>query len=252
MAAPLACTSPLADQPADAGAPTPLGNGKRIRDVMNPTSAPKSGASVTITGASFLWVDTFDETNDGKSAGTVYLQDTGSTAAYSGASLYQPTYIPANLAPAPGDVLDLVGTYQAETSIGAATFNQGEALIQISKPQVTFRFEYLVPPAAVINVTDLNDYAKGQQWQAMLVTVNDVTLGSGFQNVNGRVTAYLTSTISGSSVEMSNELFDLSAWNAKAATKVTTGTKLKSLTGIVTWFTQYHIAPRSAADIVLE
>jgi hypothetical protein len=252
-AAPLsACTSPQQDQPADAGPPTPLGNGERISEVMNPSlpTHPASGATVTITGASFLMVDTFDETGDGKSVGTVYLQDTGSNAPYSGASLYDPAYNPSNLSPAPGDVLDLVGQYDVDSTI--STFPAGEALIQISKPQVKFRFEYLVPPATVIDVTDLNDYGKGLQWSAMLVTVNDVTLGSGLQNVNGRVTAYLTSTLSGSAVEVSNELFDLATWNSQQTTKLATGAKIKSLTGIVTWFEQFHIAPRSPADIVLE
>ena len=226
----------------------------RIRDVMNPASSehPASGATVTITGASFLIVDAFDETNDGKSVGTVYLQDTGSNAPYSGASLYEPAYQPSSLKPAPGDVLDLVGAYDEQTSIGAEVFNPGEALIQISKPQVTFRFEYLVPAPTVINVTDLNDYNTGLQWSAMLVQVNDITLGSGISNSGGRVTAYLTSVLTGSGAEMSNELFDVETWNDSQPTKLVAGTKIKSLTGIVTWFTQYHIAPRSPADIVLE
>jgi len=86
----------------------------------------------------------------------------------------------------------------------------------------------------------------------MLVTVKDVTLASNLENVDSRVTAYLTPEISGSAVEMSNELFDLATWNNAQTTKLAQGTTIKSLTGIVTWFTQYHIAPRSPADIVLE
>ena len=88
----------------------------------------------------------------------------------------------------------------------------------------------------------------------MLVTVTNVTLGSGLQNVGGRVTAYLTSTISGSAVEISNELFDLATWNSQqpASGQLAQGKTIKSLTGLVTWFDEYHIAPRSGADLVIE
>jgi hypothetical protein len=250
-----ACSTQANDEGLDAGTGDPLGSGLRIKQVMDPKSPdhPTSAtASVNITGASFVWVDTFDETENGKSLGTVYLQDVGSSAPYSGASLYDPTYLPSNLKPAPGDVLDLTGEYDSETALGTATFPAGTSLIQISKPDVTFRFEYLVPPAALIDVNDLNDFNTGLQWSAMLVTVTNITLGSTLSNFGGRATAYLTSTISGSAVEISNELFDLETWNSQQPVKLTQGQTVKSLTGIVTWFDQYHIAPRTGADIVIE
>ena len=42
-----------------------------------------------------------------------------------------------------------------------------------------------------------------------------------------------------------NELMDL------APLKIAAGTKLKSLTGIVTFFCNLHIAPRTPADVVI-
>ena len=146
----VACQSELSDPPADAGAPSALGSGSRISAIMNPSSPdhPASGTIVSITGATFLLVDSYDETHDGKSRGTVYLQDIPSTPIappFSGTSLYDPTYLPASLEPAPGDVLDLVGTYTVSTSLGSAVFDPGTALIQIDKPVVQPRFEYQVP-----------------------------------------------------------------------------------------------------------
>src|SRR5215831_10035201 len=86
---------------ADKGAPPnpdPLGPGQRISDVGDPRimghpqtcpGAPatndEAGCSqANVTGASVVWVDTFDETKNGKSRGTIYVQDVGSTAPYAG------------------------------------------------------------------------------------------------------------------------------------------------------------------------
>jgi hypothetical protein len=159
------CGSRDGDAPLDAGPPTPLGNGSRIRDVADPNgNAHNVNGSVTITGATFMWIDTFDETANGKSRGTVYLQDVGSTDPYSGVSLFSPTYNPASLKPAPGDVLDLTGTYQENASIGTAHFTAPDVLPQISKPIIKPRFEYVVPTPRVVDATDLNDFGKGRPW----------------------------------------------------------------------------------------
>ena len=95
------------DMPADAGLPDPLGTGYRIKEIADPTQ-PNHASFVnandlTVTGATFLWVDTFDETADGKSKGDVYFQDVGSNAPYSGINAYEETYEPADLKPQPGD-----------------------------------------------------------------------------------------------------------------------------------------------------
>ncbi len=190
---------PAASTPAVV-TPTALGSGSRIRDIMDPTlpTHPASGASVSITGATYLVVDTFDETHDGKSKGTVYLEDLPASTplAYSGASLYAPTYLPANLEPAPGDVLDLVGTYTENKSIGSAIFSSGTALIQIDKPVVKPRFEYQLPAALVIQASDLDNYAKGLQWESMLVTIQNVTFPDSITDSSGRDTVHVTSDTS--------------------------------------------------------
>ena len=239
-----ACSAGDGD-PASQPKPDPLGAGDRIRQVVNP-ALHKADADVFVTGAEVIAVDTFDETGDGKSRGTIYVQDVGSQDAYSGTSLYAPAFVPANLKVSPGDVLDLRGPYTEMKAIGSAVFDEGQVLPQISKPTATFRYETQLPPPVEIDVTDLNEYGKGRQWMNMLVTVKDVTLAddlTGDAKNTGRVTAHISPGAGRDSVTMSNEFYDLKAGSIPA------GTKLKSLTGVVTWFFSYHIAPRSQADI---
>ena len=81
---------------------------------------------------------------NGKSRGTVYLQDFESTEPYSGISLFQPSYSPSNLRLGPGDVVDLTGTYE-ENNSKPVQFPANEFLIQVTKPQVSFRYEFNPP-----------------------------------------------------------------------------------------------------------
>src|SRR5262245_33613651 len=93
-----ACSTPAGDDHLDAGPPTAFGAGERIRDVADPTlpNHPADKTNVLVTGATVLWVDTYDETANGKSRGTVYVQDVGSQAPYSALSLFSPTFVPGD------------------------------------------------------------------------------------------------------------------------------------------------------------
>jgi hypothetical protein len=226
--------------------PNPIGGGVHIRDVVNPTKN-SNGQTVNISGAVVLTIDTYDETANGKSAGTVYVQDIGSQAPFSGTNLYSPSFVPSDLRVVPGDTLDLLGQYVIESSIGSAAFSAGQGLPQVSKPTATFRYEYQTPAPLLIDPTDLGDYTKGYQWENMLVTVQNVTVYDGLTNDAGRVTGHITPdfTSNPDAPTISNELTPLDV------NSIPVGTKFKSITGIVTWFFSYHIAPRSQADLVL-
>jgi hypothetical protein len=248
-----ACSLSQGDAHFDAGEPNTLGDGARIRDITNPgaTTHLASGATVRITGASTSAVDNYDETKNGKSLGTVYLQDFGSNGPYSAVALFQPTFSPTDLHLTPGDVVDLQGTYQENNSI-PVQFPKNEFLIQVSKPQVTFRYEYDPPTPRVIDVKDLATYATGRQWLSMLVTIKDVTFPASASGLSddgkGRKTAFITSGTSQNSPTVTNELFDLGAWNDQSHV-IVPGAHVKSITGIVTYFFAMHIAPRTPADI---
>jgi hypothetical protein len=244
-----------ADPPATIDA-SPLGNGLRIAEVQSPSStsyeqaiANPKGADVDLSSVVVTWVDTFDETMDGKSQGTVYIQDVGSQAPYGAISVYKPNYVPADLRPLPGDVLDMTGPYQELGNIGAAHFNTGTTLPQLAQPVGTFRYEFRTPDPRTISLSDVdeNNYATGRQWEGMLVTIEDVVVAGG-SSVSGRVSypiGQAGAAVSSSAAVISNELYDLGSTDFPA------GTHFSSVTGIVTWFFNYHIAPRSRADLVL-
>ena len=230
--------------------PSPLGNGLRIHDVENPSSkAYAPNTTVDVTSIVVNWVDSYDETHDGKSVGTVYVQDVGSVAPYSGISVYSPSYVPSDLRVLPGDVIDFIGPYQEVTNIGSATFPTGQTLPQLAKPVGTFRYEFETSPPALIQLSDLNDYTKGRQWEGMLVTISDAYLGevqidnSGFR-ITYPLLAHAGDVPINSNVAISNELYGINR------TSFTSGQHFQSVTGVVTWFFSYHIAPRSPADLV--
>lgn len=263
------CSTIPQDEPAEAG-----GGGLTLAQVQNPkspdyhpcNSTKGTCDNQTVTSTVVVWLDKFDETRDGKSAGTLYIRDLGVNHVYGGIGIYQPNFVPASLDPLPGDVIDFAGPYQEATSIGKAVFNAGTYLPQLYKPVGTFRYEFASDfPAAwtapqQIQLADLNentkasdgDFGHGRQYMQMLVTVNDVYLGPGSSVPGGsgaRVTYPLGTCAANSCFvsggpAISNELFDLQS------TDYPQGTHFKSVTGIVTWFYSFHIAPRTRDDLV--
>ncbi len=243
------------DQPAPLN-PSPLGSGLRLRDVQDPSKKacngmPCAGQTVNVTSVVVTAIDTFDETQNGKSRGTIFLQDADIAGPFAGISLYSPTFVPANLRVAPGDVVDMVGQYTEQTTIGSTvTFPPGTFLPQMSKPQVSPSFETPFPAPALVSVSDLDNFTTGRQWIGMLVTLQDVTVvGSPTAKGSGRVAANVTNTANG--LQMNNELFDLQAWTGtNTSNSFAPGTHFKSITGIVDFFFNIFICPRSMADLV--
>ena len=197
---------------------------------------------VTVTGVVVTAVDEYDETQDGKSRGTIYVQDLESHAPFAATSLFSPTFVPASLVVGPGDVLDLNGQYQENATLGTTvTFPAGEVLPQISHPTGTFRFEYKAPDPTPIDWHDLQQYATGRKWIGQLVVVTDLTLTAAVVTSDGRQSGVFGT---GENPAITNELTPINAYPK--------GQKLKSVTGLVTYFYNLHIAPRSSADIVAE
>lgn len=247
------------DPHSNNGIPPVGGKDKRIRDVADPGldgHADLVSTTQAVSGAIVIAVDNFDETKNGKSIGTIYVQDLGSKEPYSGITLFAPTFNPGNLAVSPGDVLDMHGQYTEAKTIGTTvTFAPGAVLPQISKPVATFRYETQVPEPLDIDAADLADFTKGRRWMGMLVRVKNVTLQKdAAADSNGRVTVDLSQAAAGAAkgcdaafpkpASMTNDLFDVASMNLKQ------GQTLKSITGVVGFFCNLKIAPRSPADIV--
>ncbi|HEY8090794.1 MAG TPA: hypothetical protein VIF09_23190 [Polyangiaceae bacterium] len=253
-----ACSSLTEDAavppPAD-----PLGTGVRIASIQNPSSPdytqavanPTLGVKVDVSSVVVSWIDTFDETKDGKSIGTVYIQDVGSQAPYSGISLYEPSYVPASLRLLPGDVLDVAGPYEEVPKIGTAVFNTGNSLPQLAKPVGTFRYEFSTPSPVEVQLSDINqnNYSTGRKWEGMLVTLKDITIANCTSDTAGLRNVCLMgqgdASIDLHAAAISNEFYDLKI------TDYPGGTHFSSVTGIVTWFYSYEVAPRSPADLVV-
>lgn len=261
----VSCGSQEGDVPKPAGEPPAAGKAHRIHEIADPDSPTKAAhqTSVSLSGVVVLAIDTFDETGDGKSMGSIYVEDLGSQEPYSGIGLYRPTFNPATLRIAPGDVLDMTGEYQENQSLPIA-FAPGAFNVQLADPIATLRFDArsdgTAPKPMKIALEDLADYKKGRQWLGMLVTVEnlpplerDATPGSSGRLATNLMPSTGDDTKAPACTDpfpkvptLVNELADLTPLPLKK------GTVIKKLTGIVTFFCNLHIAPRSVADIELE
>lgn len=228
---------------------SPLGSGQRVHEITDPASS-KPGENVTISGAVVIASDDFDETRNGKSRGTLYVQDLGSQAPYSGIQSYSASFVPANLRPAPGDVLDLRGKYVELQNIGTAVFDPGEVIPQLERPTATFRFDDKPPEPVDIDIADLAKYDTGRKWLGMLVRVKGITSYE-FVTERNRQTDVATGRTwlrvdedpdNRDAPTVTNELYDMKEADAPTG-------PITSITGVVTYFFKFHIAPRSAADI---
>lgn len=265
-----ACSERAGDTPLASGPPPVHGSDKRIKDVTDPARSDHADylqSSPAISGAVVIAVDTYDETRNGKSMGTVYVQDIGSQDPYSGISLFAPAFGPGTPRISSGDVLDLRGDYQETTKIGATVvFAPGAVLPQIAQPISVFRFETSVPAPVLLDEKGrsgggwaevLRNFDQARPWLGMLVRITGVTLhGSGAAATSGRVSIPLHENSGNSGggrcqdpfpkpASVVNDLFPLENLNLQE------GQTVKSITGVLSFFCSVRIAPRSAADIEL-
>ena len=258
------------DTPADPTPAPPSGGDKRIRDLRDPSvqDRPKHMDPVAVSGAVVVHVDDFDETGNGQSKGTIYVSDVGSKEPYSGISLFAPSFVPGNLRVGPGDVLDFRGQFQENQRIGTsgnADFAPGAVLPQLSRPIGTFRYEFEAPEPVDIDVKDLDDYTKGAKWIGMLVRVKNVQIyGDAFRTdmndpmklaANVRISAPLSPSPPPEAgtracqdpfpkaASLTNEFVDI------AQKRYPNGQRFASIVGVVTYFCNLHLSPRSLDDI---
>lgn len=248
-----ACSTQPSDQSAPKS-PTLYGS-KPISALVNPELAGHAAfvdKIVEVTGAQVVAIDAFDETEDGKARGSIYIQDPGSTAPYSGIALYSPSFSPAETRPVVGDILDWSGVYRESDRIGTSVFfKEGDVqplLIQLEKPTGRPRFDGVAPAVARdVNATDLTSYATARPWLGMLVRIRDVAVTKAPAGATGRQTAQVNEDGDPSlpKITVANELMaldpNLFAQNAR----------FTSITGVVTFAFGIHLAPRTAADIEL-
>lgn len=248
-----------------------LGNGSRISDLFGPaewldpddkdslTCAVPADKTVNVTGVTVMAFDRFDEVEDG-ALGNLYVQDTAEDPdEYQGMTVFDPSYTPPDLRVAPGDVLDFFGVYTEFLGPSSGYFGKCKTLPELSGAG-TFRFEGSSVPPKILKLEDIMGYESARRYLGMLVTVEDITIGADPVSSNdalptgGRYTADIdrtgidtTGLDAADFPKISNELYDLKNEGPVLAKN----TQIKSVTGILTYFYGFKIAPRSPADFEL-
>jgi hypothetical protein len=213
---------------------------------------------VCISGVAIVAIDRFDETQDGKSSGNFYIED-GSTADnpadFSGITVFRPSFSPPDLRLAEGDIADFIGNYTEFGGPSTFVFPYCRTLPEFSGT-MSFRFDANLPLLPRDVTTDtLKSYDTARKHIGSLIQVKGLKLaGDGkFDSSKRRWTAAISVTGSieqGDQPSISNELFDINAAIvAKKAPVFKAGMVFKSVTGVLTYFGGFHLAPRSAADI---
>ncbi|MEB2311958.1 MAG: hypothetical protein OZ921_20070 [Sorangiineae bacterium] len=246
--------------------PAVIGSGSRLATLNDPSAPrPSETAVQLVTGVTVVAVDRFDETHDGKSAGGIFVQDLareaadgrlegcarpGVTCPYAGILLFDASFNPPALRVASGDVVDVRGQYQEFAGPASLPFPDGETLPELVGGTVSLRFEYAPLEPITIELGDLVDYAKGRRWLGMLVRLENVRVfDAPYQSANGRYSVRLDpggGVSLGKVPTLTNALFDV----AGSGVSLEKGTTLKSVTGVVQYFQNFSIAPRSASDLV--
>lgn len=247
-----------------------LGNGHRVSDYMGPADwydvademslncAVPGETTVNITGITIGAVDRFDEVADG-AFGNLYVQDTvPDPGEYQGMTVFDPGFTPPDLRVARGDVLDLRGVYSEFLGPSAGLFGACKTLPEISGT-ASFRFEGSSTPPKKVKLQDLMGYENARRYLGMVVTIDGLKIGAdpvaSDPNLptGGRYTADIdrtgvdtTGVDSADYPKISNELYDV----LNDGPLLETGTKFKSVTGVVTYFYGFKIAPRSPDDFV--
>ncbi len=265
-----ACGSSGGGDPPTEPVASVLGNGSRISEVFGEATwfDPEDDESLScsvpadfeikVTGVAVTAVDRFDEVIDG-ALGNLYVQDvTDEPDEYEGMTVFDPAFTPPDLRVAAGDVLDFFGVYTEFPGPASGPFANCRTLPEISGAG-TFRFEGALVPPKVVTLQDILGYPKARRYLGMLITLENVTISADPSSSNeglpsgGRYTALIDRTgadTTGVDVadfpQISNELYDLKNEGPPMAK----GSQFKSVTGVLTYFYGFKVAPRSAADFV--
>jgi hypothetical protein len=238
-----------------------LGDGARLHEVVGEATwldanDPDSTSCdsppdrhVNVTGVTVVGIDRFDETGQGQ-LGNFYVQDTAvDPVPFSGITVFAPSFSPPDLRLAEGDVADALGTLMEFLGPSSGRFGECKTLPEIGGT-LSFRLENGIREPHTITVDDLKSYESARKWLGMLVRLEDVRIAADAANSSGRYTAPLDvgSGVPASDVpRISNELFDLE----NEGPPLTQDMEFSAVSGIVTYFYGFKLAPRSAADFEL-
>jgi hypothetical protein len=217
-----------------------------------------------LTGLTIIAVDTYDEVNDNRKGNIYAVQTPGKKGLqpYDAITLRTPSFTPPDLRVFPGEVVDASGNFVEFLGPPSSLFGYCETLPQI-EGTVTYRFDggdiapYPLVPASTADGSDrwavLKSYEAARPFIGMLVRLENVKFNERREGVNGDVTFPINVAEQGSVLQsdvpgVSNELYDILG----TGPAIPDGSTVASVTGILTYFYGFKIAPRGPSDIVRE
>lgn len=251
------------------------GDGRRVQDVVgeadwydenNPDSIDCDSPDrrrTRITGLTIVAVDEYDEANDSRTGNVYAVQTPGKEGLepYSGITIRRPGKSPPDLRLFGNEVIDISGDYVEFLGPPSADpFGSCKTLPQM-EGTVTYRFDggaiepyplvpAQAPSADVDRWAPLKSYEAARPFIGMLVRLENVTLTSvDISQSNGSLTANIDvggGIDQSDQPKLSDELYDIQ----DSGPALAEGGTFASITGVVTYFYGFKIAPRSPADFV--
>jgi hypothetical protein len=229
-------------------------------DVGSVSCKKPADRRVYLTGQVIVALDRYDETGEG-ATGNIYVQDArapGEVAQpYSGMTVFGPAFTPPNLRLFEGDVVDTFGTFLEFLGPTSGPFGNCKTLPEVTGT-MSFRFEgalaepHLLVPGDGGNARwePLKSYQAARPWMGMLVKIENVTAARAPFESNGRYSVDLDvggGILQSDIPRISNELYDIKT----RGPEIVQGTQFRSVTGVLTYFYGFKIAPRSPDDFEL-
>ncbi len=248
------------------------GDGKPVREVVGEADwfDPSNKASLEcgspearrtrLTGLTVVAVDTFDEVNDNRKGNIYVVQTPGKKGLrpYDAITLRTPSFTPPDLRVFAGDVIDATGNFVEFLGPPSSLFGFCETLPQM-EGTVVHRFDggdvapYPLVAGATTDGSDrwavLKSYEAARPFIGMLVRLENVNFTVRREGAKGDVT-FPINVEGGVSLAdvpgVSNELYDILG----TGPAIPDNSTFASVTGIVTYFYGFKIAPRGPQDFV--
>jgi hypothetical protein len=267
----LACGGAGGDDPSTPD-PSLYGNGLAISDIVGEATwltgpedpgceapsepVPADIDGIFVSGVTIGAIDRFDETGEGQ-LGNIYVQDsTPDPEPYSGITVFGAGFSPPDLRVAESDVVDLLGSKSEFRGPATFPFDFCRTLPEITGT-MSFRFDGSTPlQPKTVPLDDLTSYETARQWIGMLIRVDEITVGEPVADPDECIEdkcRYTVPIAVGGGITfdnipyISNELYNL---RGEGPTLVDQQ-KLRSVTGVLTYFYGFRIAPRSRDDFEL-
>lgn len=243
------------DEPADGCGQPVTADSQTVRTLRERAPRYPEGAPVYLRAVTVTAVDRYDETNTGRT-GTVWVQEVtpagdatdrfapcpllpGGRTRVCAMSTFSPAFAPSGYRPAVGDLVDIVGGGYAEFTCATCStpFSDMNFLPQVSTP--TLRRAGVAPPQVPVEVTLDDIVAHYRELMGILVTVTDVTAST---DPDPRFGEMAIAGSGRSALTLAPQLTAIPDAHA--------GTHWDRITGVVTYFYNPKLLPRSPDDLV--